>query len=390
MDLKTKHYLKSKFQEYYRTAEIHLPARLPEREWGVISFDEMPETVMRRHKAFGSAGEVEDYLTGMAPAHVYYSVAYYTYPNAPTMKEKHWLAADLIFDLDADHIPGAPNSYSDMLEHVKKETLKLYDLLTDDFGFKEEDIGAVFSGGRGYHFHISDPRVLSLESAERREIVDYISGRGLNLDKIFVKKGISGDAGSEKARMNVFPAEDDGGWGGKINRHMIAYLRELAAKEDAEKLFTGFKGIGKKTSRQIVEILRDETQVDLLKKGNMEALSRVNKDIIQTLAERSVTELSASVDEPVTGDIKRLIRLPGSLHGKSGMCVTSLSIAQLEEFDPLNDAVVFSDKPVKLKVIRPFAVQMKGKDLYVEEGVQELPEYAAIYLMCRGAAEYGP
>jgi len=72
------------------------------------------------------------------------------------------------------------------------------------------------------------------------------------------------------------------------------------------------------------------------------------------------------------------------------MCVTSLSIAQLEEFDPLNDAVVFSDKPVKLKVIRPFAVQMKGKDLYVEEGVQELPEYAAIYLMCRGAAEYGP
>jgi DNA primase small subunit len=139
-----------------------------------------------------------------------------------------------------------------------------------------------------------------------------------------------------------------------------------------------------------VEILRDETQVDLLKKGNMEALSRVNKDIIQTLAERSVTELSASVDEPVTGDIKRLIRLPGSLHGKSGMRVTSLSISQLEEFDPLNDAIVFSDKPVKLKVIRPFAVQMKGKDLHVEEGVQELPEYAAIYLMCRGAAEYGP
>ncbi|WP_135609602.1 DNA primase catalytic subunit PriS [Methanococcoides sp. AM1] len=389
MNFKTKYFLKSKFQEYYKTAEIHIPSRLEAREWGFISFDEMPETVMRRHKSFGSRGEVEEYLAGMAPAHAYHSVAYYTYPSAPTMKEKQWQEADLIFDLDADHIPGAPNSYSEMLDHVKKETLKLYDLLINDFGFNEDDIRAVFSGGRGYHFHISDPRVRSLGSAERREIVDYISGRGLNVEKIFYKKAVSGDAGSENARMNMLSPETEGGWGGRINRYLVSYLTDLASKEDAEELFIGFKGIGKKTAQKMIDILRDETQVELLRKGNMEALSKVNKDIIQTLALQAVNDMSASVDEPVTGDIKRLIRLGGSLHGKSGMRVTTLSISELEKFEPLTDAVVFSDKPVKLKVIRPFAVQMKGNDLYVEEGTQELPEYAAVYLMCRGAAEYG-
>jgi DNA primase small subunit len=108
-----------------------------------------------------------------------------------------------------------------------------------------------------------------------------------------------------------------------------------------------------------------------------------------TIVNQGVEQMAACVDEPVTADIKRLIRLPGSLHGKSGMKVTALSIDELEAFEPLNDAVVFSDKSVKIKVIKPFAVQMKGKDLMVEEGVQEVPEYAAIYLMCRGVAEYG-
>jgi DNA primase small subunit len=52
MNEKTKRFIKSKFQDYYRTAEIHLPPDFTSREWGFILFDEMPEFVMRRHKAF--------------------------------------------------------------------------------------------------------------------------------------------------------------------------------------------------------------------------------------------------------------------------------------------------------------------------------------------------
>ena len=389
MDERTRQFVVSAFQNYYSTADIKLPPDFTSREWGFIEFTSGQDTFMKRHRAFGSEGELHDYLRGIGPAHAYYSVAYYEYPGAPKMKEKNWLKADLIFDIDSDHLPGGINSYADMLEKGKRETLKLLEFLMDDFGFREEQVHAVFSGGRGYHFHISEESVLSLGSAERREIVDYVSSKGLNLEKIFSKKDISGDAGAESAKISVFPSEDDGGWGGRINRYLITYLSSIAKDEDAVKILSGFKGVGKTTAEKLVDAFQDESRIAALKNGKMDALGGFKKDILMTIVNQGVEQMAACVDEPVTADIKRLIRLPGSLHGKSGMKVTALSIDELESFEPLNDAVVFSDKSVKIKVIKPFAVQMKGKDLMVEEGVQEVPEYAAIYLMCRGVAEYG-
>ncbi|WP_407355568.1 DNA primase catalytic subunit PriS [Methanolobus sp. WCC5] len=389
MNETTRRYIVSAFQKYYSTADIRLPPEFISREWGFIEFTSDQDTFMKRHRAFGSGGELQDYLRGIAPAHAYYSVAYYEYPGAPKMKEKNWLKADLIFDIDSDHLPGGITSYADMLEKGKKETLKLLDFLIGDFGFSENEVHAVFSGGRGYHFHISEESVLSLGSAERREIVDYVSSKGLDMERIFSKRDISGDAGTESAKMAVFPSRDEGGWGGRINRYLINYLSSLASDEDALRILTGFKGIGEKTAEKLIELFRDESRVAALKKGKMDALGSIKKEVLETIVKQGVSEMAACVDEPVTADIKRLIRLPGSLHGKSGMKVTALSIDELDNFEPLNDAVVFGDKSVRIKVMKPFAVQMKGKDLMVEEGTQEVPEYAAVYLMCRGVAEYG-
>ncbi len=158
------------------------PPGLVSREWGFIFYDDTPGVAMRRHKAFNSEGELKDYLASMPPAHAYHSAAYYQYPQAPTMLEKKWLGADLIFDLDADHLPGVKNmSYSEMLANVKKEIIRLIDeFLIDDLGFREKDMDIVFSGGRGYHVHVRDPRVHALKSPERREIVDYLLGTGLD------------------------------------------------------------------------------------------------------------------------------------------------------------------------------------------------------------------
>ena len=413
MNEKTKRFIKSKFQDYYRTAEIHLPPDFTSREWGFILFDEMPEFVMRRHKAFGSQGELQDYLSGMVPAHAYYSVAYYEYPNAPKMKEKNWLSADLIFDLDADHLPGAPKSYADMLEHVKQESLKLYGFLNNDFGFAEEDIHIVFSGGRGYHFHIGTPAVRSLGSAERREIVDYVSGRGLNSSTLYKKILMHGGdcgAGTQvyKGQMNSESKwvldNYDTGWGKKVAEYIVKYLHDESMKDDKEmfKDLRQMDNFGKKTLKKMKKLASNEEMLqDILEKGRLDFRGFSEnkfKEIIDYFIKQSIKEhgvlnsgSETQVDEPVTADIKRLIRLPGSLHGGSGMRVVALSISELETFDPFNDAVVFSDESVQLKVIKPFSVQMKGNEFVVEPGDDtiEIPEYAAIYLMCRGAAEYG-
>jgi DNA primase small subunit len=113
----------------------------------------------------------------------------------------------------------------------------------------------------------------------------------------------------------------------------------------------------------------------------------------KAIEENSISLGSAHTDEPVTADIRRLIRLPSSLHGGSGMRVVPLSLSEFGNFEPLNDAVVFSEKMTDIEIISPLKpqnsmVEMKGKSFTVTEGKNTLPEYAAIYLMCRGAAEY--
>lgn len=405
MDNRTARFLKTRFQNYYKNAEIGLPDHLLNREWAFIFFDDMPDKMMHRHKAFGSPGETLDYLYGMAPAHVYNSTAYYEYPDVRKMNEKNWLGAELIFDLDADHLPDAPKNYADMLELVKKETFKLMDFLLDDFGFSEQEIELVFSGGRGYHFHVRSPKVLKLGSAERREIVNYLSGRDLDFKYFFKEVPMDGEFGTGskifKGMKNV-PLKctlvgHDSGWGRRIALYLTDYMKAECGKRYKKDMFPElrkYEKVGDTTVKKLISLSNSENGLkDILEKGRLDFDVRNFKDIAAYFMRESVEDFlhrfGASVDEPVTADIKRLIRVPGSLHGGSGMLVKKLALSELEKFDPLTDAVVFGERPVKVTVIKPFSVQLKGKDLKVEEGIQEVPEYAAVYLICRGVAEYG-
>jgi len=408
MNEKTRNFLVNRFRGYYSQAEIHLPPEHISREWGFISFRDSSETFMKRHIAFGSEGEITDYLKGIAPAHAYYSIAYYEYPSAPKMKEKNWQKADLIFDIDSDHLPGKITSYADMLEKGKKETFKLMAFLLDDFGFDEKDVHIVFSGGRGYHCHITDPSVLHLESPERREIVDYVSGN-FNVESFLGKEIMIGQhgegtetfGGKTSAPSKWVINNYDSGWGKRIVNYISTYLKEEATKENKEMFrdLRHIKGLGKTTSKTFNELKKiasnDNALNDIRNKGRLDFghvpdFKEIIENLINQAKDKSKIYIgSTQLDEPVTADIKRLIRLPGSLHGGSGLKVMSLNIDDLEKFEPLTDAVVFGERLVRLKVIKPFAVQMKGKDIEVEPGGQELPEYAAVHLLCRGVAEYG-
>ncbi len=82
----------------------------------------------------------------------------------------------------------------------------------------------------------------------------------------------------------------------------------------------------------------------------------------------NLDEERGETDEPVTADVRRLIRCPGSLHGGSGLRVTPLTLRDLEDFDPLQDAVVFGDEPVPLQILKPFKTQMRGESYNLEEG----------------------
>ncbi|MCK9297992.1 DNA primase small subunit PriS [Methanoculleus sp. YWC-01] len=362
----TLEFVKQRFTEYYQRQNLTVPSSLEQREWGFVFFDAAAEVRMRRHMAFTDPLELGAYVKNLVPAHVYYSTAYYQTPSAPTMNEKHWAGADLIFDLDADHIVRGP--YAMMLARVKEETEKLLGMLTDELGFARNHIRLAFSGGRGYHIHITDIAVRGWGSQERREIVDYVCGIGL-------------DPG-----VMLTPGGGETGWRRRYAETLLAHLSWLADLDPAEAAayLAGLDGIGKRTAAEFL--------------ANLDVLSRKKPDgLLQNRVIRAITAApdfeerlrgaGARADEPVTTDIKRLIRTPGSLHGGSGMRVVPLDIRDFADFDPLVDAVVFGDRDVRLDVKANFTTSLLGNTYTLKAGVQHVPEALAVFLCCRGMAE---
>ncbi len=325
----------------------------------------------------------------------------------------------LIFDLDADHIVSetelAQYSYEDLLVLVKKETEKLIDFMLNDFGFHEKDMELVFSGSRGYHIHIGTEEVRGLGSRERREIVDYVMAIGLDMDKFLVDK--TDDHGGEdfrrcsycnkitkrlvcptcgrdttvligKGNLRLSTRE---GWGKRLLTGLVDFLHGIAEMEEEESVrrLKDISGVGVERAKKVIRIAKDEAVIGRIEKGMLDQISGFPKSIWQRiLADKSVQLMKTESDAPVTSDIKRLIRLPNSLHGKSSLEVKPLSIETFKAFNPLDDAVVFGDSPVEITVGRNSAIKLKGETYKVEQGeVVSVPEHVAVYFMCRGVAE---
>jgi DNA primase small subunit len=369
----TVEFLRQRFGSYYASAQVSAPGALPQREWGFLFFSSRDDPRMRRHVGFGTRDELVDYLRTMAPAHAFFSTAYYDDPAAPTMGAKGWAGADLIFDLDADHMLRPPfPPYPAMLARTKEETQKLIDLLTAELGFARGELQVVFSGGRGYHIHVKALSVRQFSSAERRELINYVCGIGLD------------------PALLVRPAANpDGGWRGRQRRALAGYLDWLSSLGESGALahLEGLPHIGKERALKVWgrrDVLGTGADPAMEKKVLPLLLSPENEAWRARLKEAGV-----QADEPVTTDIKRLIRAPGSLHGGSGLRVTTLEPGELDVFDPLVDAVVFGEREVPVEVRRACTVSLLGTDLQLAAGSARVPEAAAVYLCGRGMAEIG-
>lgn len=378
------------FREHYRRSPPVVPPRFARREFGFLWNG---KKFFLRHLGFGSRDAFHDFLVREAPHHAYYSTAYYKTPHAPTMKEKEWLGADLIFDLDADHLPNADKlTFAQQLGEVKVQARKLlHDFLLGDFGFDPEHVSIVFSGGRGYHFHVRDPRVLQLDSAARREIVDYLSPNDTVAESLaegFVKERTwsRDNFGAHKDR--IIPPASAPGWNGLITRTIVRRLEEVGRmdKEDAVRALQDFDGVGGKTAGEIWEMLTSDRIALIRDQGRLAIPALGKAKVLKGLVAYAKIHAEGETDEPVTADIKRLIRLPGSLHGKTGLRVTALTIDEFDRFDPLRDAVAVGDEPTRIVVSKPTEVPLLGKPFTAQPGEQELPLYAALFLVLRRAA----
>ncbi|MBU4031257.1 MAG: DNA primase catalytic subunit PriS [Candidatus Thermoplasmatota archaeon] len=387
-------FTKAMFRKYYSKANVQPPGKLINREFGVIT----ERGGMWRHLGFGTPDELQNFLKKQAPIHAYHSSAYYTKPNARTMDEKTWLGADLIFDLDADHIQGSENMTIEMMfEKVKVQFKKLvHSYLLDDFGFDENDVKIVFSGGRGYHAHVSNEKVLRLNSHERREIVDYITKPSTNIDTLVRKVIFSNerfkDHDNKKYIYRLYP-RDTPGWRGKVTASVLDFIdrTEKMPKENVIDELESHRGIGDTLALKIYNSMYlgkpgdrgiDKMRSDL----NLEPFGEdsVRNSFINHIVKEMTVDLGGETDEPVTSDIKRLIRLPGSVHGKTGLVVRTMTVEELNGFLPLRDSVWpgFEKSTVKLMGLEDYEVKLKNTVFKVKKDTEtEVPEYAALFLL---------
>jgi DNA primase small subunit len=306
------------------------------------------------------------------------------------MGEKGWQSADLVFDLDADHLPNvdpAETSYPEMLEACKQALLRLIDFLTADFGF--DDLDVVFSGGRGYHVHVRDERIVELGREERREIVDYLIGEGIDVDTVVEKETVSGVG--LKNPTDKWLLDPSGGWSSRVHKRLLALLDELRQLDDPDALarLREYEGIGAKSAETILGAVRNNYEE--LRQGNVDAGGTGTRKLAKVLCAETVAADHAPIDEPVTTDTNRLIRLPGSLHGGSGLEVQRIDREDLDAFDPLVDPVpeTFRGHDITVEVTDGGLAELDGDSFTLEAGNQTVPEHVGVFLMARGRAEKG-
>lgn len=363
MDLNTRIFLKKKFKEYYFRNNVPAPAEVSSREFGVGTLD---DKIRVRHKSFESQKELTNYLKREAPFFISYSAAYYEYPTNQPMDAKNWDGADLVFDLDTD----VDYLSREKMEKVKRQTRNLMEFLTDDFNFPPGEIRMNFSGGKGYHIHVISEGARYLDGQERREVIDYITGTGLDL-KLF----LSGGEG-----MTRGPRSGDRGWAGRIYDATYDVITE-----NDPKMLKQIPGIGEKTAAQLI---RDrQKNMKSLERGQWDGLLHLSNGLKQRIVEEKAINLIGDTDRMVTLDTSRLMRLPDSLHGGTGL--KAMTIKDLDAFDPLEDAVVFPTAMIDLEIgkdIPKFELGGEKHGPYRTGERVSLPEYAGVYLMLKGSA----
>ena len=402
-------FIQDKFAEYYANNVIQPPSSIEQREFGFILFK---ERMMVRHRGFENADILNSFLRTTVPSDAYYSSAHYERPEEE-MDEKGWLGADLIFDIDADHIPTPCGKIHDTwicnncgfvgkgpspercpkcgeqkfgqqtwlcelcLSSAKIELIKLVDVLMKDLGFSAGEIKVGFSGHRGYHLHIESKEIRTMDSMARKEIVDYLVGIGL--EPGFHGLGAKGERNS---RLVSGPHLDDFGWRGRIAKGTYEFLK-TATREELEKI-----GLNKKAVNSIIEG-RETILENWKEKGELWGKTRyVSGESWRKIFQCGIEKQSTKIDTVVTTDIHRLIRMNNTLHGKTGLKKVEVPVAGIEVFDPLKSAIAFKKGTVTVHVTEAPSFRL-GEETYgpYKNAKAALPTAAAMLLLCKGVAE---
>lgn len=352
-------YIRKVFSEYYQSCDFPIVS-IERREFGIGNIKKIDS----RHLSFKTINEFRNFLKINTPLFVSHSTSYYEFPSATPMERKIQKGADLVFDLDI-HADGKFGAYH-KLPQVKEDLIRLVnDFIIGDFGVKRSDLLIVFSGNRGYHVHVRDPKFLTLGSEERRELVDYVMGNGLNYKDFFTL--------SDTKPPKLFgPMPNEGGYRGRFARETIKNV-----KENPNLISRTLKGE------------KGDFFISGINEGNWSRISLDLNDLVSRLSKVSANLIIGSVDTDagVTQDLSKLIRVPNSIHGDTGLIARAIS--DIEKFEPFKDAQIQRKNKIKIEFIEdvPNNPQIIGATGPFKRGEKlEIDESLGIFFIIKGCA----
>jgi len=394
-------FLKERFRAYYSDAEVEGPPSINEREFGYGTFG---RKIADRHLAFENSKELNAFLVSEVPLFISCSSARYKFPGKKPMSAKEPFAVDLIYEFDADDLETGCKEKHDSweckcgesgkgralrcpkcglhtslkewvcpecLSATKKQTRKLLDFFENDFSLTE-GISLNFSGHKGYHIHVRNDELSKLSQGARLDLLDYLTAHNLSPQL----RGFSMDGN----KMLCPSLRSAGGWDRRILDGIISLLEE----EDADRIAV-WGNISKAESKRL---LNDKDKIITgMKAGLLYQLpGRKTEKFWLSLVEGVVGNLALDIDRQTSVDASKIVRVPNTLHGSTGLLAKTFPVEELKKFRPLEDTIVFGDNAVKVSLGECPRFVLNGKSFGPFTESAELPEYAAIYLLGKGVA----
>lgn len=338
---KTTAFLRRTFREHYfrRHDYAEVPTEISAREFGYTPFGKG----MIRHLSYKTSGELAADLVKQAPSSVYCSNATYSDPSLP-MDEKGWRGAELIFDIDASAVPSACRA---------KHSFWSCKTCGKVISSKERPTRCPkCEGSNVVQLHWSCPECLGATKDHVARLVSFLTK----------------DFGVPNSAIRVYFSGNRG-----YHLHVDDERFETLEPQARAEIANYVKGTG----------LGRPQSLDSAPAGWAERIAAAQENDQPKRIEQIAGAFGSMIDESVTTDIHRIFRMPGTLHGSSGLLKTR--VRDLAGFRPDYDPVVLGDEEVAVSVQGSPAFSLKGKvfgPFSAEE--QDLPTFAAVYLMTKG------
>jgi len=370
-------------RRYYKSHRIPIFFNIERKEFGVGDFG---RKIVTRYLTFQDSGAFYGYLIENTPLYVSYSVADWEYPGNRNDAERGFLGAELVFDFDDDEFVqysrediaictscGDIQSVGKLLDsglnplfcincggkrtivslpslsrwkRVVQEAKRLITVLEEDFDISKKYIHIDYSGNRGVHVHVNDPeftdaaralpnisdkhaRMLAMKGM-RQELTNYITLSGF--DGKYVGFRI------EEDRL-LGPSAEHGGMVGRIVDHIASIL---ASTDDPYVLYRYLKtpALRYELSR-FIKAQGTRNVARIIRRGIYDggiATQRLRKAWEEVFT-NAAQDIALPIDAQTSADIKRLIRMPNTIHGTTGLVARYIKRSELDHFNPYHNAV---------------------------------------------------